>query len=146
MSRREIWCLVLLLCGSLVTSAFLLRPVAVQPSVPQPTVNDPFTAVRGIMRPADRSKTRVVAQGWRDFAWVLERDQSLQTTGELRTAIKRFEVLLFAKTNLAGAFPGFSAAANEGLKKTLGGEDGPLDRAAAVTAIRSLAQACEVQP
>ena len=146
MSRREIWCLVLLLCGSLLTSALLLRPVAVRPSVPVPKVNDPFAAVRAIMQTADRSQTGIVAQGWRDFAWVLERDQSLKTTGDLRTAIQRFEELLFAKTKLAGAFPGFSIAANEGLKKTLGEEDAPLDRPAAVTAIRSLAAACEVQP
>lgn len=145
MSRREIWSLVLLICGSLLTSAVLLRPVAVRPSIPQPVANDPFTKVRTIMQTADRTKTRLVAQGWRDFAWVVERDQSLKTTGELRTAIQRFEELLFAKTNLAGAFPGFSAAASDGFKQTLGDEDRPLDRPAAIAVLRSLAQACEVQ-
>lgn len=144
MSRREIWLMVLLVCGSLLSSAFMLRPMAVRPNIPQPAANDPFTAVRTIMQAADRTKTRVVAQGWRDFAWVVERDQSLKTTGDLRSAIQRFEELLFAKTNLAGAFPGFSAAANEGLTKSLGDEDRPLDRSAAVAALRSLADACEV--
>lgn len=144
MSRREIWFLVLLVCGSLVTSAVILRPIVPPRNDPRPNGIEAFAAVRSIMQQSGRSERTLIAAGWRDFASVLERDRKLKTTGELRTACQGFEELLWAKTNLAGAFPGFSQAANDGLKQALGAEDRPLDRTAAVAAIRALAAACEV--
>ncbi len=148
MSRTELWGLVLLVCGSLVFAAWLVSSPArtYERSAPQTLPAQPdssFMAVRSTVAAASSTQRRELARAWSDLAWVIERDQTLRTTAQLRMTLTQFEALLFARTSLAGAFPGFSAAANQLLLTRLGAEDKPIDRSAAVAALHELANACD---
>lgn len=129
---------VALVCGTGGYVALQFKPTA-NPGVP--VVSNDFAAVRAIAA-ANPAKARIVGKAFADLAWVHERDEACKTTGQLRQQIVRFEALLWAKTEMANALPGFSAAANAGMTAALGLEDAPLDKAKSVAALKALSQAC----
>jgi len=117
------------------------RPPSPQPE-PTPTVDAAFFDVQRIIRAGDKDKAAQVAEAWEAFAEVCAVHPPA-TTGALRESLAEYEKLAFANTPLAGAFPGFSAAANAGLLKLLGDADRPLATGEAASAIRKLAEACK---
>jgi hypothetical protein len=109
---------------------------------PTPAVIADFSGVTAVMKAGDRTLAPKVRQSWAAFAWVIGR-ADLETTGELREVIAVFERLCFTNTELAGKFPGFSAAANAALTTALGDDDRPLDPGEAEGVLRQLAEACK---
>lgn len=119
-------------------------PVPPQPPAPSPgpVVDAAFSDVARIVKAADKAKAAELYAAWDAFAAVSATEPPA-TTKDLREAIARYEQLAFVGTPLAGAFPGFSAAANAGLVTLLGDTDRPLQAGEAASVLRKLAEACK---
>lgn len=111
---------------------------------PRPDVPAPSAELQSIVEPikafAGKPTSGTIAKGYRDFSWAVGR-ADLKTTGQLRSAIQRFEAGLFAGQAEAGSLPGFSAAANAALTKALGPDDSTLDKVKAQAALEAIAWA-----
>lgn len=133
--------------GGIGPSPSPVPPTPPTPPTPEPKPTPPtpvdkeFAEVSRIIKAGDPVKAAEVAKAWEAFADVCA-IHSPATTSELRKAIADYEQIAFAGTPLAGAFPGFSAAANAGLLAILGNADRPLATGEASAVIKRLAEAC----
>lgn len=117
------------------------------PGAPSVAVSADLQSMLGGCKAAASSQPDAVkrarfGRGWSDLAWVLSRETGQLTSGQLRLMIQRFEIAFLARTDLQGAFPGWSAAANDAALKYLGAQDAPIDRQRATDFLNGLSWAC----
>ena len=95
--------------------------------------------VASLKQYADKPHAADVARFYADFAWVLERDAGVKTTGQLRNVYQHSIRLFAEKTPIAGSLPGLNKDVDAILEKVLGKEDKPLDRIKTVESFRAIA-------
>jgi hypothetical protein len=114
------------------------------PTIPAPSaeLQTAVADVKTVMAKADPAKAAVFAKAWLDFATALEATTPIATVGEYKSALSTFINAVALQAQLAGAFPGYSVAAEKAFVAYLGGEDGQLDMTKAKAFAQALAWAC----
>jgi hypothetical protein len=119
-------------------------PPTPAPSVPAPSValQAAVAEVRAVMLKADAAKAAKFQAAWVDFGTALKVTPPFASISEFKASMTAFINAVAIQGDLAGAFPGYSAAAEQAFVAVLGSEDGALDMTQAQAYVQALAWAC----
>ncbi len=122
----------------------------VTPVGPVNPITPPDAALQAIVAPlravtaaSDKVKAATLAVAWGDFKAALAAGPMPSTTGAFKVALGQFMNAASAKANLAGAFPGYSAALETAFNAQFGTADIALDATKAQAFVGALAWAAQ---